>query len=69
MSCGFPAEQHADTLTHDDMTRTCKFCGATILWGLTLRQRRAPFDPGTLRNHFITCPKVPRRARQAEARQ
>lgn len=59
MSCGFPDSQHAATIPPSERLRTspCRFCGQSIVWGLTANGRRAPFDPDTLRNHWITCPE------------
>ena len=58
MSCGEAPAQHAATIppANRDQTRPCKFCEQAVIWGLTKNGRAAPFDPDTLRNHWITCP-------------
>lgn len=43
----------------------CRTCGRQIVWGLTNRRRRAPFDfprseDGYV-NHWVTCPNPPGR--------
>lgn len=64
MSCGEAESQHAATIPpgERDGTSPCRFCGQQVVWGLTKNGRRAPFDPDTLRNHWISCPN------QGEAR-
>ncbi len=59
MTCGFPEHEHAATIppTERGKTSPCRFCGRAVVWGLTRRGRRAPFDPDTMRNHWTTCPE------------
>lgn len=35
----------------------CRWCQQEIIWGKTVKGKRAPFDPDTGVNHWITCPK------------
>jgi hypothetical protein len=41
----------------------CRGCGRSIVWGLTNRGRKAPFDnpesPDGYVNHWVTCPNPP----------
>ncbi len=46
---------------------SCRTCGRRIVWGLTVKGRRAPFDyprssDGYV-NHWVTCPSPPERAK------
>lgn len=49
------------------MPRACGTCGAEIVWGLTNKGRRAPFDfPASeygYVNHWVTCKHPPGRKR------
>lgn len=43
----------------------CRTCGRLIVWGVTNRDKRAPFDypssPDGYVNHWVTCPNPPGR--------
>ena len=47
---------------------SCRSCGALIVWGLTKKDSRAPFDhPETEHgwvNHWVTCKRPPERRRK-----
>lgn len=49
-------------------TTICKTCGARIVWGLTKKDSRAPFDyPESEHgyvNHWVTCTNPPTRRRK-----
>ena len=61
---------YAQEITAGEMPVSCRTCGAQIVWGLTNKGRRAPFDfPQTEHgyvNHFLTCKRPP--SRKAVAR-
>lgn len=60
----YAAEIPAGSLPQD-----CRYCGAQIMWGITNKGRRAPFDlpatPYGYVNHFLTCKHPPVRRKRA----
>ena len=50
---------------HEPIEAFCRTCGARIVWGLTIKGRRAPFDlpktPDGYVNHWVTCKRPPAR--------
>ena len=52
-----PSPPHEYAATLELSVAYCWFCQRSIRWGLTINGRRAPFDPDTERNHWITCPR------------
>ena len=53
MSCGGPEHEHM--VGEPINIGRCTFCRQKIVWGKTAKERTAPFDPYTKRNHWITC--------------
>jgi hypothetical protein len=53
LSCGGPEHEHM--VGEPKNVGRCRFCGQDIEWGNTAKEKMAPFDPDTKRNHWITC--------------
>lgn len=59
---------YAAEITPGSLPQSCRTCGRLIVWGLTNKGRRAPFDfppseHGSV-NHWVTCKNPPARKRK-----
>ena len=47
---------------------SCRTCGALVVWGLTKKDRRSPFDYPRSEygwvNHWVTCKRPPERKKR-----
>ena len=59
---------YAAEITAGSMPMPCRTCGAQVVWGITNKGRRAPFDfPATEYghvNHWVTCKRPPARKKR-----